>query len=443
MKRLNSNILIMAAAILFVGVQTRADFFDDFDGLGNIVWTNGTDDVGGDFTFNQLSTIDNTSVAIGTGGIGRKGYAYFELSPDDVAAGYTVTAKGRGLNGDPNELATDQAPTVALHFQSESVWNDQNIVSAQSGGSNHLFCTPDGGVCPGWFGGGGPSENGIWYWVRAVVAPGGSFADLYASPDGVDFTHRQKLGVVPTNFGNKIGLNSAGQASVDTEYDFISVTVNPFGNQRTWNQNQSGDWNDSNNWDGGGFPNGNDRDAILGSIIASPQTVFTNTVVTVRSIEFNSSNTYAVSGTGSITMEAGSRNISLDVGQGSHEFQVPVRLNGNTDVNITEGASLEFVHRLGLNGNTMTKEGGGTLKISNTLNTGGGTVTGVAGTISGGGTISGDLNMIGGILAPGESPVTIAVIGNLDPVVVPEPVSQVLIVLGGIMLLVIRRRYRS
>ena len=131
----------------------------------------------------------------------------------------------------------------------------------------------------------------------------------------------------------------------------------------------------------------------------------------------------------------GSPDPSINVVQGSHQFQLDVSLQNNTTADIASDASLEFNRGLFLNGNTLTKTGGGTMSIRNDFVTGGGTLNVAEGTVSGNGTVGGDLSNAGGIIVPDNSPGILTV--NGDAAVsgqVPEPGSLVLLVVGGLLM---------
>ena len=146
----------------------------------------------------------------------------------------------------------------------------------------------------------------------------------------------------------------------------------------------------------------------------SPQTVFTNSAVTVNRIEFNNANTYVVSGFGSVNVETNTvpTDPSIVVAQGAHQFQAIVNLNGTTSVDIASDATLTFNNALNPNGQTLSKTGDGTMTVNNVLSEGGGTIQGLAGTISGVGTVGGDLDNSGATVAPGNSSGVLAVDGN-------------------------------
>jgi len=216
----------------------------------------------------------------------------------------------------------------------------------------------------------------------------------------------------------------------------LSTIPDP-GVERIWQVNASGDWNDESNWSGD-VPNFPDAEATFGSIIASPRTVFTETDVTVASVTFDNMNQYVVGGNGSINLEAGMQNpaaATINVLQGSHDFQTRVNLLTDAVVNVASDASLEFNHRLDLGGKTLTKAGLGTLTVNNALLTGsGGTVIGLEGVIAGSGVVAGDFVNMGTTLSPGGS-------GSDAAGQVPEPASLALTLLGltGLLWLTKRR----
>ena len=183
---------------------------------------------------------------------------------------------------------------------------------------------------------------------------------------------------------------------------------------RIWFNVTSGDWNGATNWSIFSSPNANTHTAVFGSVITTGQTVYTNSAVTVKKIQFDNANAYAIAGVGSVHIEADTGNATLEVLQGNHQFQVVVNLNSDTDAIIATGASLGFNNELNLNGYTLDKTGDGEMKINNVLNTGGGTVLAMEGIISGSGMIAGDLINISATVAPGNSPGELEVSGNFS-----------------------------
>jgi hypothetical protein len=147
-----------------------------------------------------------------------------------------------------------------------------------------------------------------------------------------------------------------------------------------WNVNASGSWNATGNWNPASVPNTNQVTVSFGNIITSPQTVFTETDVTAKSVQFNNANKYAVAGTGRMILAANSGAASISVTQGNHEFQAPVRLESDTNVNVTAG-SLTFNNVLDLNGNDLDIQSG-TVNIRNIVIPGAGGMVTSAGTLA-------------------------------------------------------------
>jgi hypothetical protein len=197
-------------------------------------------------------------------------------------------------------------------------------------------------------------------------------------------------------------------------YEFDAVVPD----SQTWNVNGSGFWSSTSNWTPASVPNSNTDKAVFGSAITSSRTVITETPVTVKTIQFGVTTdggavqSYAVAGSGSVTLDADVGNATIDVIDGLHQFQVVVNLNTATDVSVATGASLLFNNTLNLNGHDLTKSGTGTMVINGALNTGGGSVMMAAGIVGGSGEVVGDLSNTAGTLAPGNSPGAITVNGD-------------------------------
>lgn len=192
-----------------------------------------------------------------------------------------------------------------------------------------------------------------------------------------------------------LGNNGFGGTGVESIFyiDYIRIVgerVVP--GDHTWNQSSSGSWNSAANWTGG-VPNANSHRAILGDVNSLPSTVTVDSPVTVKSIQFNSDQGFAIAGLASLTLAADSGNASIDVTQaatsGLHQFQTSVALGSSTTVNVAAGAELAFNNSLNLNGHTLNINSGIT-NINNVVAAGGGTVNN-SGILGGGGSIAGNL----------------------------------------------------
>lgn len=265
-----------------------------------------------------------------------------------------------------------------------------------------------------------------YHLYELIYDPANQNADLFI--DGIERLSDQSPGENPGSvfrFGDGDGSNTGAEIMYNrVEFEILGGAIPDV---FTWNQSGSGDWLSSSNWSPSGAPDASSETAIFGDAIASPQTVFLNSGTTVNRVEFNNANTYVVAGFGSVTLAAKTTatpvNPSVAIAQGAHQLQAAVNLNDPTTVDIAAGSSLEFVNRLNLNGNTLTKTGDGTLVISNSLNTGNGMFNCEQGSCVGTGTIAGDVVIGSGTLSPGNNNL-IASQG------VPEPSSLTFILLG-------------
>ena len=212
----------------------------------------------------------------------------------------------------------------------------------------------------------------------------------------------------------------------------ITTAVNDPNAEQIWQNKDSGDWNVLSNWIGG-VPNDDREVAVFGGAIQTSRTVFTDSHVTVQGIHFNNSNTYAITGTGSITLQTGTSAPRSDVTvfAGDHEFQAPIRLNNETDVTVAGESNLSFINVLNLGGQTLNKIGEGEMTIRSDLVTAGGTINVMGGIVSGNGTVGGNMDNVAGTISPGNSPGVISV--------VPEPSTVVMLAWSLFMLTICGR----
>ncbi len=158
-----------------------------------------------------------------------------------------------------------------------------------------------------------------------------------------------------------------------------------------WRNNSSSAWQQNEAWIPKmipGIAQPGAQVAVFGPAITGPQTVFTNSAVSVSGVEFDNVNKYAIAGSGSVNLKADSTipsppNPTINVMNGSHEFQVGVNIQNNTSINVAAGASLDFNNVVNLGGNTLNTAGavglnvgvigGGSIVNSGSLGTAGAT----------------------------------------------------------------------
>ncbi|NQU26553.1 MAG: PEP-CTERM sorting domain-containing protein, partial [Candidatus Nealsonbacteria bacterium] len=264
-------------------------------------------------------------------------------------------------------------------------------------------------------------RSGDDFIFRHKAIAGDSWAELHTET-------RADLNGLPLQVGlwhaNFIGGVESG--TLDNFSLTTPIIGPPTVKEREWWVNGMGDWNSGGNWAGGGAPNGGDYAVTFGGILDGIDAASANTdvAVTVKDIKFDNPNRYVVGGAGSITMkdtfveDPGPDEVlsTIEVIQGSHEFQLPVTLANAATVTVADGTTLTFNNALNLGGNTLTKTGAGTMSVNNDLTTGGGgSIIEVAqGSIGGVGTVGGNLVVSpGATVAPGNSTGTLSVDGNL------------------------------
>ncbi len=150
----------------------------------------------------------------------------------------------------------------------------------------------------------------------------------------------------------------------------VTTTVAP----SKWNGSLLGTWNDSTQWSSG-VPNAIDAGVYLPAT-SGPTTMLTTTPVTIGNLSFNSANSYMISGTGSITVNA-TPGISVS-GAAINDWVgnqtiAPVTLEfaANTKLNVTYGATLTLGSAIGnvvIDSNkTVTETGFGAVAFASTV----------------------------------------------------------------------------
>jgi hypothetical protein len=247
------------------------------------------------------------------------------------------------------------------------------------------------------------------------TANGGSGA-LVVEVDGESHTlNTDSSSLAPYSHFGMFAVSANGAASTflvdDLTYTTVGSPVIP--TDFTWASTGAGDWNVGTNWDLGA-PGTNKQTAIFGGSIGQSSTVFTEQNITVEGVQFENSNSYGIAGSSGValSLESDAGNASVNVVQGSHEFQLPINLASDTDVDVAAGSTLIFQNALNLNGNNLNQSNGGTVNINNKLHAGGGAVNVASGTLGGGGTVGGNVSNTGGTVGPGNSPGILTIDGN-------------------------------
>jgi|GEM_PF-2123750 len=220
------------------------------------------------------------------------------------------------------------------------------------------------------------ANDNDWHTFRiaSYSPPGSSAGQIFQIwRDGVEIAQVAQN----TNFlGEQLWFGDlvAGFAEVNIDIDYLRWDTNgayaPLPNPG-WKVNASGDWNVAGNWEGP-IPNGVGSVAILGGVITSPQTVFTNTPITVGTLKFDNPNSYMVSGLGSLTLQVSSGTASVEVAQGSQKINLPSIFASDTNITVASGATLTIGNPMTIKaGKTVNKTGAVAIQALLTIETNG------------------------------------------------------------------------
>ena len=178
-------------------------------------------------------------------------------------------------------------------------------------------------------------------------------AQNLAAGQGVNISVPSNPNLAPPGYYMLFVVNADGVPSVSSMIQL--------GLTSSWNVNASGDWSSAGHWSGA-VPNSGGFIANFGPAITAARTVTTNVPRTLGAITFDSSNSYTIAGTGTLTIAGG----AIGVRSGSHTVSVPLALSRNTTIDVSGGSVLTITQQLAAAaGLALTKAGPGTLSVKN------------------------------------------------------------------------------
>jgi hypothetical protein len=214
-----------------------------------------------------------------------------------------------------------------------------------------------------------------WWGVYASPAPEGAFTvgglTYYDTPvSGTNSTWVQGTSTDSSNAstGNYVqfdGLTGSSTQTLTVSGNLVGLggfqVVDTTAPIPTWNVNASGDWNVISNWHGG-IPNGIGKEADLQGAISTANTVYTNSNITLGTLNFNNSNTYVVTGAGALTMQTSTGLATIIVQAGTQKINLPLTIASSTNLNVSSGATLLIANPVEvLSGQTLASVGTGTV----------------------------------------------------------------------------------
>jgi arabinogalactan endo-1,4-beta-galactosidase len=147
-----------------------------------------------------------------------------------------------------------------------------------------------------------------------------------------------------------------------------TLGVNAFSiTQHQWNIATSGSWNTSGNWTNS-TPNAAGVEADFLASASSTQTILTTSAVTLGTMRFDSSSSYAIGGTGSITLQESIGSAYVVVQQGTQQINVPLNTANNAVLSVSSGAALQISGPVTIAaGQSLTQVGTGSVTYSSSM----------------------------------------------------------------------------
>ncbi len=202
---------------------------------------------------------------------------------------------------------------------------------------------------------------------------------------------------------------ASGSATVQASAGgFMQTASTSYAAQAQWNAASSSSWTTGGNW----------TDAFTNAMLAAPgvrgltgdTVLFTSNMgpiatldganPTLAGVTFNSattSYTIAPGAGGTLQMNGGTSNASIQAAAGSHSITAPLSLLSNLTINAAAGSSLTISGTISGTGQSLTKTGAGTLTVGGANSfTGGTTVAGGSLVVENGASLGGSLVIGGG-----------------------------------------------
>jgi arabinogalactan endo-1,4-beta-galactosidase len=163
-------------------------------------------------------------------------------------------------------------------------------------------------------------------------------------------------------------IYNGGATALFNNSDSALQAVSDFSiTQHQWNISGSGSWNTSGNWTNS-TPNGSDVEADFLGEISANQTITNSSSVTLGTLRFQNTNTYTLSGTGSLMLQATVGWAYVVVQQGAQQINLPVTIASDTIFSVGSGSSLTLGAPVTVNsGQILNPSGSGTINYQSSV----------------------------------------------------------------------------
>jgi hypothetical protein len=323
--------------------------------------------------------------------------------------GYVVNSQGYavdGTNGQPEvELMTS---SYSLRSYTNNVRTDPAAPTVTADDGPNVSTTyPLGYYLQDYY---YNSGSGVLnqYNMRYGVAPGYSTPiwayycsnseTINSSTGAITLTATYPYIVGPDYFGTPLSNDLMG-GTVTVPSSVTYYVQGTTADSGSWNIDAAGNWSTVADWSVA-VPSGTDSIATFGSVISAARTVTLTAAETVGTITFNSSSTYTIAGTSTLSLNVSTGQASINVSAGSPIISAPLSLLAATTITVTPAASTLTLSSLQTSSVSLTTAGAGTVSVNDlrlsSLNIASGTVSVIAGGTTASTSVLSSLNISSG-----------------------------------------------
>ena len=218
---------------------------------------------------------------------------------------------------------------------------------------------------------------GTWFDGEPLTEPVGlaqaDSGDVYIREEGGRVLRFDAAG----NFINAVtavsDLSSETRTVLNRAVPPAGVRVDPPARgECTWVRPESGKWSTAANWFYWGRPDTNDEIAVFGSAATANCVIDVDGTFTTNGLLFRGKHKYTIDGNGCLTIASGTGRGMLEVQQGIHDIQIPLKLATDTNFRTATNTKLTLRGSLALQGRHLAIAGTGCIVVGGPFSMAGG-----------------------------------------------------------------------
>jgi hypothetical protein len=302
----------------------------------------------------------------------------FEISGGTAVGG--VAADWNCFNGDPNAVIS--LDTTNPHTGAQDLYMN----NTDSGGYGLYMYqdTPAGSVTPGstytfnFYAAGATGNGGVgiydirWGGATGIIDDTGGQvyfpnSTTYSQYGNMKYTAPAGATYAEIAFTTATGAVTGSYSQIMIDDVSLTAPATSTTGVSQWNLAGAGQWDLGANWTNG-YPNGIGAEADLLSSttgtngITANHSIYADVPITLGTLNFNNTNTYVVTGAGSLTMQNSTGAATVIVQAGTQKISLPLTFASNGNFNVSSGATLLVSNPLTIDpGVAVTTIGAGTV----------------------------------------------------------------------------------